>query len=53
MNASLLKLPGDGLTFFACSYDLRGDRKFVMTFLYTYPEKAVMRIMSPSTLYDY
>jgi len=44
---------GDGLTFFTCSYDLRGDREFVMTFLYTYPEKAVMRIMSTSTIYDY
>jgi len=44
---------GDGLTFFTCSYDLRGDREFVMTFLYTYPEKAVMRIMSTGLVYDY
>jgi len=43
----------DGLTYFSCSYDLRGDREFVMTFLYTYPEKAVMRIMSTSLVYDY
>lgn len=44
---------GDGLTFFGCSYDLRGDREFVMTFLFTDPEKAVMRIMSTSKIYDY
>ena len=44
---------GAGLTFFSCSYDLRGDREFVMTFLYTYPEKAVKRIMSTSTIHDY
>jgi hypothetical protein len=44
---------GDGLTYFVCSYDLRGDREFVMTFIYTYPEKSVMRIMSTSTVYDY
>jgi hypothetical protein len=42
----------DGLTYFYCSYDLRGDREFVMTFLYTYPEKAVMRIMSTSRFDD-
>ena len=44
---------GNGLISFTCSYDLRGDRKFIMTFLYTYPEKAVKRIMSTSTIYDY
>jgi hypothetical protein len=44
---------GDGLTYFTCSYDLRGDREFVMTFIFTYPEKAVMRIMTTSTIYDY
>jgi hypothetical protein len=42
----------DGLTYFICSYDLRGDREFVMAFLYTYPEKAVMRIMSTSRFDD-
>jgi hypothetical protein len=43
---------GDGLTFFTCNYDLRGDRRFVMTIIYTYPENAVMRIMSTSRYQD-
>ena len=42
----------NGLTCFRYSYDLRGDREFVMTFLYTHPEKAVMRIMSTSRFDD-
>jgi hypothetical protein len=43
----------DGLIFCSCSYDLRGDRKFVVTILYTYPERAVMRIVSISRFDDY
>jgi hypothetical protein len=47
-----IETTGDGFTFFTCSYDLRGDKKFVVTILYTYPEKAVMRIMSTSRFED-
>ncbi len=34
----------DGLSYFRCFYDLRGDKKFIITIFYTYPEEAVMRL---------
>lgn len=38
---------GDGFTFFSCSYDLRGDRKFVIEIMYTYPDNAAFRMNAP------
>jgi hypothetical protein len=34
----------DGFSYFVCFYDLRGDREFIITVFYTYPEMAVMRL---------
>jgi hypothetical protein len=38
---------GDGFTFFSCTYDLHGDREFIIGILYTYPDNAVYRINTP------
>lgn len=38
----------DGFTYFVCLYDLRGDREFIITVFYTYPEMAVVRLGSTS-----
>jgi|GEM_PF-2049953 len=37
----------DGFTYFICSYDLRGDRALRVAIMFTYPENAVFRIMTP------
>lgn len=42
----------DGFTYFVCYYDLRGDRKFIMAIVYTYPEMAVARITGTSRYGD-
>ena len=34
----------DGFSFFVCDYDLSGDKEFPIRILYTYPEKATVRI---------
>jgi hypothetical protein len=38
---------GDGFSFFICDDDLRGDREFIIGIMYTYPDNAVFRIMTP------
>ena len=38
----------DGFTYFVCRYDLRGDREFIITIFYSYPEKVVVRLGSTS-----
>ena len=38
---------GDGFSFFTCDYDLRGDREFIIGIMYTYPDNAVFRVMTP------
>ncbi len=43
---------GDGFSYFRCFYDLRGDRKFIITIFYTYPEMAVMRLGITSRFED-
>jgi hypothetical protein len=37
----------NGLVYFRCFYDLRGDRAFKIVITFTYPEKAVMQIDTP------
>jgi hypothetical protein len=37
----------DGFSYFRCSYDLRGDREFIIGILYTHPDNAVFRINTP------
>lgn len=42
----------DGFSYFRCFYDLRGDRAFIMTIFYSYPEEAVVRITSTNRFKD-
>lgn len=36
---------GDGFTYFICDYDLRGDKEFPISIIFTSPEMATFRIM--------
>ena len=42
----------DGLSYFVCLYDLRGDREFITTIFFNYPEKAVMSLGFTSRFED-
>lgn len=37
----------DGFSYFRCRYDLRGDEEFIIGIIFTYPDNAVFRIMTP------
>jgi hypothetical protein len=37
----------DEFSYFVCRYDLRGDREFIIGIIYTHPDNAVFRIMTP------
>jgi hypothetical protein len=37
----------DGFSYFMCSYDFRGDRDFVIGIMFTPPDNAVFRVLTP------